>query len=98
MEAFTTSGEELAYWRVRTGGLDELDPGLADAEHRGDDALLLDCLRLSWKSAKVLFVEEGRGLYVLDRVAQVVDPVEHTSIVDQSGKHRLSARITGGKQ
>jgi hypothetical protein len=43
-------------------------------------------------------VEEGDGLDVLDRVAQVVDPVEHTSIVDQSGKHRLSVRITRGGQ
>ncbi len=98
MEAFTTSGEELAYWRVRTGGLDELDPGLADAEHRGDDALLLDSLQLSRKDAEVLFVEEGCGLEVLDRVAQVVDPFEHTSIVDQSGKHRLSVKITRGRQ
>ena len=79
VKTLSVLGEELAHRGVGSGRLDELDLRLADAEHRGHDALLLDDLLLGRLYAEVLGVEAGGGVDILYRVTEVVDPAEQLS-------------------
>src|SRR5215217_1412270 len=79
VEALTTFGQKLAHRRVRTRRLDKFDGRFAHPEHGCDYALLLDHLGLSRCGPEVFPVELRGGFDVLDRVAEVVDPVEHTT-------------------
>jgi len=65
--------------RVGTGRLDEFDPRFTHPEHGRDYALLLDHLGFPRRGPEVLPVELGGGFDILDCIAEVVDPVEHTS-------------------
>src|SRR5215208_2272087 len=100
VEAFAAFGQELPDRRVRTRGLDQLYRRFAHPEHGCYDALLLDHLRLTRRGSEVLPVELRGGFDVLDRVAEMIDPVEHTSpscrtpTEDLNSRTSRSARIT----
>src|SRR5215211_5101291 len=79
VEALATFGQELAHRRVRTRRLDKFDGRFTHPEHGCDYALLLDHLGLAGRGPEVFSVELRGGFDVLDGVAEMVDPVEHTS-------------------
>ena len=79
VETFATLGEKPADRRVGAGGLEKLDSGLPHPDHSGDDALLPDSFGLPDVRAETVAVEAGGGVQILDRVSEVVNPLQHSS-------------------
>ena len=61
---------------------EQLDVVLADVEQRGLDALPVERLAVHDAHAEIALVERERGVEVVDRDADVVDPAEHGAAVN----------------